>query len=137
MSRSREVAQEVFLQAYLQLEGFRGEAALSSWLYRIAWNRATDRRRLARFRRPHVRESAAGASTANDPLRDALEQERSSRVQAAIDELPDVYRTVVRLHYWLECPLAEIREITGIPEGTVKSYLARARKRLERSLGDV
>jgi len=134
---AEEVAQEVFLQAYLQLDGFRGDSALSSWLYRIAWNRAADRRRLARFRHPHVAQDFGAASPDAGPLAGVLDRERFARVQAAVETLPEVYRTLVRLHYWLGCPLVEIQEITGIPEGTVKSYLARARKRLERSLANV
>jgi len=135
---AEEVAQEVFLQAYLQLDGFRGDSALSSWLYRIAWNRAVDRRRLARFRHPHVAETEPGAASPDaSPLAEVLDRERFARVQAAVETLPEVYRTLVRLHYWLGCPLLEIQEITGIPEGTVKSYLARARKRLERRLANV
>ncbi len=104
----------------------------------MAWNRATDRGRRVRFRRIHVEESMADLREAKPgPLSDALSEERSARVRAAVENLPEVYRMLVRMHYWLERPLAEIQELTGIPEGTVKSYLARARKRLERTLADV
>ncbi|MEO8028795.1 MAG: sigma-70 family RNA polymerase sigma factor [Bryobacteraceae bacterium] len=137
-AEAEEVAQEVFLQVYLQLSGFRGDAAFSSWVYRIAWNRAADRKRLSRFRRPHLPETFADrASESTNPLGDTLTKERERLVQEAVEALPELYRTVLRLHYWLGCPLAEMREITGIPEGNLKSYLARARKRLERRLADV
>jgi RNA polymerase sigma-70 factor (ECF subfamily) len=51
-----------------------------------------------------------------------------------IDELPDLYRTVVHLHYWMGGTVEEIAAMLGAPGGTVKSYLHRARRRLAESL---
>ena len=55
-------------------------------------------------------------------------------MHAAIARLPEMYQTVLRLYYWLECPVDEIAEYLGAPSGTVKSYLFRARKKLQREL---
>jgi RNA polymerase sigma-70 factor (ECF subfamily) len=51
-------------------------------------------------------------------------------VAAAVEELPDLYRSVLLLHYWMGCGVAEIGELLPAPEGTVKSYLSRGRDRL-------
>ena len=123
---AEEIAQEVFLEAWLPLDGFRGDAAFGTWLYWIAWNRAADQRRLARMQRPHLPESALNAIAQPHGLLDqALQGERAARVHEAVEALPELYRRLVRMDYWLGCSLAEIRELTGIPEGTAKSYLAR------------
>jgi RNA polymerase sigma-70 factor (ECF subfamily) len=53
--------------------------------------------------------------------------ERAAQLGAAIESLPDLYRTVVYLHYWQECRVDEIARYIGAPENTIKSYLFRAR----------
>jgi RNA polymerase sigma-70 factor (ECF subfamily) len=56
--------------------------------------------------------------------------ERRDLVARLIEDLPDLYRTLIHMHYWLDCPVDEIAETLGMPAGTVKSYLSRARERL-------
>ncbi len=58
-------------------------------------------------------------------------------VAAAVESLPDVYRTVVYLYYWSETPVNVIAEMLGVPAGTVRSYLHRARERMQRHLDDL
>ncbi len=127
---AQEVAQEVFVRVHEKLETFRGEARFGTWLYRLAYNRALEHRRRARIRLPHVSwdqlEDAAPSSRC-DLARD---QERHELVERLVEDLPGVYRTVIHMHYWLECPVGEIAETLGVPSGTVKSYLSRARQRL-------
>ena len=134
---AEDVAQEVFLQVYRQLASFRKEAQFGTWLYRIAYRRALDFRSRAHVRLPHVPHTAlsARADGAPGPLDDTMRGEDRERIAAAIERLPDLYRTIVYLYYWHECPLDEIAGYTGVPSGTVKSYLARARQQIERNLG--
>jgi RNA polymerase sigma-70 factor (ECF subfamily) len=133
---AEEVCQEVFLRVYRKVGQFTGQAAFGTWLYRIAYNLAIDWRRRARFRLPHVSvdevRSLAGAS---DPLGDVLTKEKKELVARALEGLPDLYRSVVHMHYWLDRPVGEIAELLNIPEGTVKSYLFRARNVLKARLG--
>ena len=124
-----DLAQDVFLQLHRALPQFRGEAKLSSWIYRMTYNRALDHRRRARYRLPHVPD----AVLATVPVGEGFA--RSAEVIEAVESLPDVYRTLVLLYYWHDCSLAEIHEITGIVPGTAKSYLARARGMMEKRLG--
>ena len=134
-AEAEEVTQDVFLQVYRKLSGFREQSRFSTWLYRIAWNRAADHRRRARFRHPALPATAleklAGPS---DPHRDLEAAGRRSELLMALETLPELYRTLVHLHYWLDCSLNEIEELTGVPPGTSKSYLARARKMMEKEL---
>lgn len=128
---AQEVTQEVFLRMHEKLGSFRGEARFSSWLHRLAYNRTIEHRRRARLSRPHVPldaiEERAGAA---GPHELAAERERRARVARLLEGLPDLYRGVVYLHYWLEASVEEIAELLSVPAGTVKSYLSRARQRL-------
>ncbi len=60
----------------------------------------------------------------------AGEQEQTQLVERLVEGLPEIYRTVIHMHYWLERPVDEIAQTLGVPSGTVKSYLSRARRRL-------
>jgi RNA polymerase sigma-70 factor, ECF subfamily len=126
---AQEVTQDVFLRAHERLDNFRGEARFATWLYRLAYNRTVEHRRRARIRLPHVSDEAL-RKLAIDPMGEELAHERQQVVARLLEELPDVYRTVINMHYWLDCSVDEIAETLGVPPGTVKSYLSRARARL-------
>jgi RNA polymerase sigma-70 factor (ECF subfamily) len=128
---AQEVTQEVFLRTHDRLASFRGEARFSSWLYRLAYNRTLEHRRRARLRLPHVPvEALAERAAAAGPFEAATEQERRRQVERLLEGLPDLYRSIVHLHYWLDATVEEIAELLVVPAGTVKSYLSRARQRL-------
>jgi RNA polymerase sigma-70 factor (ECF subfamily) len=123
---AHEVTQEVFLRACAKLETFRGEARFSAWLYRLAYHRAIEHRRAARIRFQHV-------SLCDQELRSSSTEAAAARrelVTRLLEGLPDLYRSVLNLHYWLDCSVDEIAELLGVAPGTVKSYLSRARERL-------
>lgn len=131
---AQEITQEVFMRANERLDTFRGEARFSTWLYRLAYNRAVEHRRIARIRLPHVSERAL-EKLAADPLADETQIERQQLVAHLLEQLPALYRTVINMHYWLELSVEEIAETLCVPAGTVKSYLSRGRKLLrERAL---
>ena len=132
---AEETAQDVFLRVHERLGQFRGGAKLGTWLYRVAYSVAINRSKAARMRLPHVDvEALRGLASSDDPYRNLAEGERDALVAAAVETLPDVYRTVIYLHYWHDAPVEEIAELLGAPAGTVKSYLFRARERLARAL---
>lgn len=134
-NEAEEVTQEVFLLVYRRLASFRMESRFATWLYRIAYNRAIDARRTARLRLPHCSDerlaSLPARDGASDPAARAEETERRAAVHASLEEIPDLYRAVLYQYYWLEEDVAEIGAALGVPSGTVKSYLHRARQALE------
>ncbi len=126
---AQEVTQDIFLRVSQKLATFRGESRFSTWLYRLAYNYTLEHRRLARIRFPHVSEQAL-RQLAAEPFSEQLEQERRWFVAHLLEQLPDVYRTAIHMHYWLDLSVDEIAETLCVPAGTVKSYLFRAREML-------
>jgi RNA polymerase sigma-70 factor (ECF subfamily) len=63
-------------------------------------------------------------------LHELKENQRNALVAAAAEDLPDLYRTVLNLYYWMDCSIDEISAYISAPAGTIKSYLSRARERM-------
>lgn len=133
---AEDVAQDVMLRVHHSLRSFRGEARFGSWIYRIAFNQALNVKARVRYRAPHVSDQALAAtpSQGRGP-HDQLQDERRKRaVLACVGELPEVYQSALRLHYWLGASMSEIAVMLDAPENTVKSYLHRARQLLHAML---
>ena len=135
---AQDVAQDVFVKVARHLKDFRGESTLQTWLRRLTVNLGLDCRRRARWRKPHVDAAVLDQrptiERTDDPLSSAEAAERRRAVACCLDALPDAVRSVIHLHYWLECSVDEIAEMLRIPEGTVKSHLHRGRKLLFRAM---
>lgn len=134
---ARDAAQEIFLNALEALPRFRGECALSTWLYRIATNACITRSKLRQQRR--TREVPAedwDSPDENSPSSlELVEQEqRDHLLHQAIAELPESYRLVIVLHYFQELTGAQVAQVLNVPEGTVKARLFRAQRLLQRKL---
>jgi RNA polymerase sigma-70 factor (ECF subfamily) len=131
---ARDVAQEVFLQVYRQLGRFEGRSTLRTWIYRITVNQCHNRRRFWHRRHRDREEGLEGASvvaaTARggaSPYDEARRRERARRVQGALLDLSFEHRSVLVLREVEGLTCEEIAETLGIPAGTVKSRLSRAR----------
>jgi RNA polymerase sigma-70 factor (ECF subfamily) len=137
-TEAEDLAQDVFVQVFRKLPSFRGECAFSTWLYRLTYNRALDHRRRARRRRPHLPEEAladvADQRRSSDPYQAAAAGQRLQQVQACLEGLPDLQRTVIHLYYWLNHSVHEIAAMLTLNPGTVKSHLWRARQALANQL---
>jgi RNA polymerase sigma-70 factor (ECF subfamily) len=132
---ARDVAQEVFLQVYRRLGLFQGRSSLKTWIYRIAVNQCHNRRRFWHRRRRDREEGldavearAAGAHAGSSPYEEARRHERARRVQAALLQLSFEHRAVLVLREVEGLTCQEVAAALGIPEGTVKSRLSRARE---------
>jgi RNA polymerase sigma-70 factor, ECF subfamily len=126
---AEEVAQEVFLRVHYSLGSFRGDAQFSSWLYRITFNLSVNLKERVRYRAPHLSdESLTGLRAVEPSPHDRLATaERHQVLAGCLTELPEVYQSALRLHYWMGSSINEIAELLAVPENTVKSYLHRAR----------
>lgn len=128
-----DVVQDTYLRAYRSLKKFRGDAQLSTWLYRITANCAST---YLGKRRRHQHEELLDDLTVvdtrpeNDPATAADSSTLRDRLEAAIAELPPRLRAVVVLRDMYDLNHAEIAEELGISESAAKVRLHRARRRL-------
>jgi RNA polymerase sigma-70 factor (ECF subfamily) len=129
-----DFTQEAFLRAYQRLDQFRGDAAFSTWLHSIAVSvalnglRKVDRHRKRERSLEDAAPVASGGRPADPGVRD--------RIEHAVDELPEIYRTVFLMHDLEGFSHGEIADALGVAEGTSKARLSRARAKLREALGD-
>jgi RNA polymerase sigma-70 factor (ECF subfamily) len=132
-----EVTQEVFFSAYKAINSFRGDAHFSTWLYRIAFNHASTRRRslnLSQQRYAPLDNLDIAKDGEADPA-DALEQkEIQEQVQRALNYLDQSDAALILLRDLQDVPYEEVAAMLDIPLGTVKSRLHRARQALRAKL---
>lgn len=130
-----DICQEVFIKVFKTLNKFRHESKLSTWIATIAYNTAiTHLRKKSRRGELSYSEEPGLISREADPApnQKAVETEEIKRhLLKLIETLPVHYRTVLTLYHLEEFSYREIVEITGMPEGTIKSYLNRARMMLK------
>ena len=129
---AEDVAQEAFLRARRGFAALRDRERFRSWLVRTAFRLALDHQRSQRRRREDVLavETASSASLEDDAER----RERAEQVGRAIDALPEKLRLVIVLAGIEGRDVRAVSALAGVPEGTVKSRLHAARKRLMEAL---
>ena len=135
-ARAEELAQDVFLKVYRGLPYFRGDARLSTWIYRITVNVLSQERpdlataSLDEIKpgesEPRIRPAAADRAFADLTLKDRLDK--------AIQRLPIAYQVLVNGHYLKGLQYDELAAALDLPMGTVKTHLHRAKRRLRHLL---
>jgi RNA polymerase sigma-70 factor (ECF subfamily) len=153
MVRDRELAedlaQETFIKVLNAIENYRPEYKFSSWIFKIANNAAIDqlRRRsldtLSLDGSPHAESAEAIEATTlrigdarESQLEEVTNRELGSQIESAIGKLRPEYRSCIILRHIDGRPYEEIAEILGLPLGTVKTYIHRARNELRILLAD-
>lgn len=141
---AEDLTQEVFIRAFRFLGNFRGDAKFGSWLYRITVNSYTGSRRKKQMRNVPLQntnsETAASPETflvdtgTANPEDAAAAGDIQQHIRQALVQLSPRERTVFVLRHYCEMPLRDIAETLDIAEGTVKSLLFRAIKRLQKAL---
>jgi len=129
---AEDLCQEIFIRVFKQVDKYRGDAKLSTWIGSIAYNACIDN--LRKKKREVL--STAGSIESIDlaradvaPLLGNIDRGAITKlVHRIIEKMPLQYRTVITLFHLEEFSYQEIEEITGMPEGTVKSYLSRGRE---------
>ncbi len=133
----QDVCQEVFIKVFKNLKHFKGESKLSTWIASIAYNTSIS------YQKKNGKHFYQQAEDGNNQQKIAIENhpqqilekaEIKSIIKRKIEELPENYRTVITMYHLQEFSYKEIEEITGLPEGTIKTHLFRARKILKEKL---
>src|SRR5215813_2202711 len=136
--RAEELAQDVFLRVHRGLPYFRGEARLSTWIYRIVINvcaQETSRQRPAAV---SLDDPAARLRAPSTVDRQFSDFELRERLEKAIQQLPAQYRVLIAGHYLQGLQYEDLAEAMQLPLGTVKTQLHRAKRQLRELLeGDL
>ena len=130
-----DLTQEIFIKVYGSLRKYRPEFKFSTWIYKIAHNAAVDH-----LRRSSTREQSLITGTETDhfelpiesgrlsPEQESERKERRVEIEAVVRALPASYRELIILRHSQDLTYEEIVEVTGLPLGTVKNRLFRARE---------
>jgi RNA polymerase sigma factor (sigma-70 family) len=136
-----DLAQDVFLRLYRALPSFRGEALITTYLYRIAVNVAQDEWKRRRDDRSHVSlsdETSAWEERLAHPDRNAEQQLEEREFQQTVEEqlqlLSQIERTILILYHQEERSYEQISYALGMPIGTVRTHLHRGRKKLREAI---
>lgn len=130
-----DICQEVFMKVYQNLEKYRGDSKLSTWIATIAYN--TSINYLRKFKKGDEENPEETPALRNLTEQRPFDYEKTDLhryIREQFELLPIQYRTVLTLFHLEEFSYQEIEQITGMPEGTVKSYLFRAKAILKEKL---
>jgi RNA polymerase sigma-70 factor (ECF subfamily) len=133
VEEARDVTQEAFFKAYRSLRTFKPGAKFSTWIFSIAYHACCDR--LNRRHRMSSEELPERADPSPGPEYQAIALDDARRLREAIDALPDKYRAAITLYHLQGKQYDEIAQVLGLPMGTVKTHLFRAKEQLRKLLG--
>ena len=138
-----DLTQEIFIKVYNSLNRYRAEFKFSTWIYKIAHNAAVDH-----LRRTATREQSLVLGPEGDtfdlpiesarlsPEQESEQKERRGEIEAVVRALPANYRELIILRHSQDLSYEEIVEVTGLPLGTVKNRLFRAREMMRQQFVD-
>lgn len=138
----KDIAQDVYLKVFKNLSGFRFQSKLSTWIGQITYNRCLQYMEKKKFvlldnfsddEQDQIDKFRQKESTIkmNETEKIMHSKELSGILNIELDKLPPIYKTMISLYHQEELSYTEIAEIMSLPEGTVKSYLFRARQKLK------
>ena len=133
---AKDIAQDAFLRAYRGLPAFRTDRPFARWLFVIARNASLDS--IRRRKRADSIDTAQSEDVSPSPEEFALRNDEAERVREAVASLKPTYRAALELYYVRGLRYREIAIELGIPLGTVKTYISRAKRKLREELeGDL
>ena len=149
-TQHEDLAQDIFIRVYESLTNYQFRCGLATWISRIAYNMCLNQLRRSKSHPQHNPDHCTGLEGINEieqtdreymvsldsPTPDAVicRKEMATAVAEAVERLPSPYRLVIALHYLEGFALPELAESLGMPLGTIKSHLFRARAKLKTDL---
>lgn len=129
---AEDALQEAFINAFRNLESYRGDATFGAWLKRIVVNKSINA--LNRKKHEHIPEDEYWDVAQDEPPTENVDDLTVERIRSGIEQLPDGYRSVLSLYLLEGYDHQEIAEVLGISESTSKSQLNRAKSKLREIL---
>ncbi|MFK7695762.1 RNA polymerase sigma factor [Paenibacillus sp. HJGM_3] len=129
-----DLTQEVFIRVYEKMESFRGECSVRTWLFTIARRLVLNYKRSAFIRKVFLVDWITRTESSPSAESEALSRIHAHTLWEYVLELPEPYREALMLDASYGLPVKEMAQLLGIPEGTVKSRIARARTRIASKL---
>lgn len=143
---ARDLTQEIFIKLYNNLKSYQSKASFSTWLYRIAVNRCIDWTRKKRIQtvsaiydgnEEELNIFDTIADTGGGPEEELIKEENRAYVRKVVEELPEIYKTVIILYYFEGFSPQEISEIIGDPKRTIETRLYRGKNLLKLKLEEL
>ena len=131
----KDLVQDIYLKIYKNLSSFQFKSKLSTWTANIAYNTTINFLQKKKIPLVDVEENMQrNLIITENPELTTIKTEAVEILNVEIAKLPPLYKTLITLYHLEELPNKEISEITNLPEGTIKSYLYRARKMLKENI---
>ena len=135
--KAEDIVQDVFIRYYLHLDQFEGRSSVKTYLYRITVNECRNYFKSWAFRKIEVSKLASTFLIDKESPEDAyLKQENKSYIAALLNKLPIKYKEVLWLYYYAELSVKEISDILNCSSNTVKTRLARGRKKAQLTISE-
>ena len=130
---AKDMVQNTFIKCYKNLDSFRYDAQVKTWLYRITINECKDYLKSWNYKMVQVRSFINETTRSMLPSteRTVIDKYNNQEMKESIFSLPKVYREVIYLYYYDSLTTVEIANVLDIPVNTVKTRLRRAKQRLE------
>lgn len=130
----KDIVQEIYLKVFKNLREFKFQSKLSTWIARIAYNTCVNHLEKQSLVLDDSINPAQTAPQYSVPEEHIFRRELSIILNVEIEKLPPLYRTMIILYHHENLGYIDIAQVTGLPVGTVKSYLFRARKKLKENI---
>jgi RNA polymerase sigma-70 factor (ECF subfamily) len=143
---ARDLTQEIFIKLYNNLHSYKSKASFSTWLYRIAVNRCIDWTRKKRLQTvsticdnsdDEIDIYDTIVDRVGGPEEDFIKQENSAYIRKVVEELPEIYKTVIILYYFEDFSPQEISDMIDIPKRTIETRLYRGKNLLKLRLEEL
>lgn len=129
---AKDMVQNMFIKCYQNLDSFRFDAQIKTWLYRITINECKDYLKSWNYKMVHVRSfiNETARSILPSTEKTVIDKYNNEEMKLNIFSLPKVYREVIYLHYYESLKTEEIADVLDIPVNTVKTRIRRGKQRL-------
>lgn len=131
---AEEAAQDVFLRIHRALPQFRGDAKLTTWIWRITVNVCLTRLKKKRLPTRSLDDDPPEITADETPLTELLSRNTREQLESAMTKIPPAQASALLMYYTEGLSYREIAEVLGVPDGTVATLLFRGRERLRRIL---